>query len=212
MNVGNVNVSDGGFGAASVQSCRAVRIFGINTSDGYVLDRSCRTFCGIEWHDIVVAGAEKIFDSAVMAITAQMDTVHIALKPIAIVKIEGDVFNVEIRYGIKRYGEVCRIFNRQRGQTQIFYVIEQKAKARIIRRIATTDRNRVGRLLFVVKVPDAASNLNVLATRFAFAGIPIDVLEKPRGDTVLIVVYGFVFQHIAVGTRRQSNFGKAGEN
>ena len=126
-----------------------------------------------------------------ITVSAEMNSVHIALIKVAVVKIEGYVINLKIRDLIEGYCKVYGILKGKGGKTEIFYVIEQKAKSRVALGLISTAEKGIRILIFVVVIPYSTADFDILSRRIG--RISVYIIKKFACYPFFCIVFGYVF-------------------
>ena len=210
VHIGDMDVRDGVVGGE--QAHGAVAPLCVDPADRDVRDRPGSGFVGIQGHQIVETRAFQIAELTEPASAVQVDPVHIGGPRIAMIVIEADVIHREMGHRVQGRRIGHRILESHGGKAQAVHVEKQHDHAGVTlsARHEVAGFVRVRSLVFVVEIPDAARDLDVLCG--VFIGKIVDVVPERAFHPFLPIGDRPVFQHEAVGTRREPHLGEAGKD
>ena len=117
VNLGDVNIFNAV--AEGEQTNGTMAIGCIQTADADVGDRSEGALVRIECNEIVIASALQVLDRTVMAVSVEVDAVHIDGDGVAVVEIEEDISDREIFRAVDADRIVGGVLDGQRGHLEV---------------------------------------------------------------------------------------------
>ena len=145
----------------------AVTVLCENAVNLNVGDVATRALVRVERNKVVIARALKVANDTVMAISVEVDAVHIRGDRIAEIEVKNDVFDGKVRTRVNHYGIIGRILDGHIGYFEALDIVEKHHMTKVAVLFKFPCINGIWALVQIVEIPDTALDFKVMAAVLA---------------------------------------------